>query len=133
MFASIFPLLCLRFSLFFLVFAFRFSLFVLSLSLLVLLPCLSLWVVVSFSLADGFRHKKKGRKVFALRPLLSCCVCSDSCTVIEKLPRCVFGFFQLVLLVLPANAGSIGRLAGSHFDFLRHYVDITYNSSAFLK
>ena len=27
------------------------------------------WVVVSFSLADGFRHKKKWRKVFSLRPL----------------------------------------------------------------
>ena len=36
------------------------------------LVCLLGWVVGFLSLSDGFRHKKKGRKVF-LRPLLSCC------------------------------------------------------------
>ena len=50
--------------------------------------------------------RKKGRKVF-LRPLLSCCVCSDSCAVIEKLLRCVFGFFQFVRLIMPTNTASI--------------------------
>ena len=33
---------------------------------------LALWVGF-LSLSDGFRYKKKGRKVFASRPLLSCC------------------------------------------------------------
>ena len=34
-----------------------------------------------------YMHKKKGRKVFSLRPLFVCCVCSNSCNVIEEL-RC---------------------------------------------
>ena len=68
----------------------------------------SLWVVliVSFSLTD-YMQKRKGAKVCPLRPLLSCCVCSDSCTVIEKLPRCVFGFFQFVRLIMPTNTASV--------------------------
>ena len=76
--------------------------------------------------------RKKGRKVF-LRPLLSCYLCLDSCIVIKEFRCRCFGFFQFVRLVIPTNAGSIGRLARSYFDFLRHYVDITYNRFAFLK
>ena len=78
------------------------------------------------------RQKERALRVGA-SSLVLLCVCSDSCTVIEKLPRCVFGFFQFVRLIMPANTGSIRRFARFHFDFLRHYVDITYNSSAFLK
>ena len=77
------------------------------LSLLVLLSCLSGFVfVVSFSLAD-YAQKERAQSVCPLRPLLSCCVCSDSCAVIEKLLRCVFGFFQFVRLIMPTNTASI--------------------------
>ena len=99
------------------------------------LPCLFLCAcgLCCFLFPYGLYAKRKGAKVCPLRPRLSCCVCSDSCTVIEKLPRCVFGFFQFVRLIMPTNTGSVRRLARFHFDFLRHYIDITYNSSAFLK
>ena len=96
----------------------------------------SLWVfvcvVVSFSLTD-YTQKRKGTKVLPLVSSLRVLCVLNSCIVIEKLPRCVFGFFQFVGFVLPTNACSIRRLARSYFDFLRHYVDITNNCSAFLK
>ena len=100
----------------------------------VCLFCLFLCLCGSLCFLFPFRttRKKKGRTVL-VRPLLPYCVCSDSCTVIEKLFRCVFGFFQFVRLVMPTNTGSIRRFARFHFDFVRHYIDITYNSSAFLK
>ena len=104
------------------------------LSLFVLLLCLcgSLGVVVvSFSLSD-YTQKERALRVGA-SSLVLLCVCSNSCTVIEKLLRCVFGFFQFVRLVMPTNTASIRRLTRFHFDFVRHYVDITYNPSAFLK
>ena len=88
--------------------------------------------VLLFLFPFRYIRKKKGRAVL-VRPLLSYCVCSDSCTVIEKLPRCIFGFFQFVRLIVPTNTTGVGWFARFHFDFLRHYVDITYNSSAFLK
>ena len=74
--------------------AFRFSLFVL---------WFSLWVFVfSFSLTD-YTQKERALRFCSLRPLFACCVCSDSRTIIEKLLRCVFGFFQFVRLILPTN------------------------------
>ena len=76
-------------------------------------------------------YAKKG----AISCVLSfvCCECSKSCIVVEKLRCRCFGFFQFARLVLPTNTSSIRRLACFYFDFLRHYIDITYNSSAFLK
>ena len=91
-----FSLLCLSFCPFVLLFVYLSALVVLC-SLCVLVALYGC-VVVSFSLS--VYTQKKGRAVL-VRPLLSCCVCSDSCTVIEKLPRCVFGFFQFVRLILP--------------------------------
>lgn len=77
---------CGVFALLFVLLSFRFPLLFCFRPALVLLPCLASalglvllswlcwlafgvgWVVVSFSLADGFRHKKKGRN--SLRPLV---------------------------------------------------------------
>ena len=107
-------------------------------SLLVLLPALFVLVafcgcvVVSFSLTD-YTQKERAQGFAFLCPLLSCYVCLDACIVI-KIFRCrCFCFFQFVRFVLPCDAACIRRLARSYFDFLRHYVDITYNRSAFLK
>ena len=58
---------------------------------------------------------------------------SNSCNVVEKLPRCVFGFFQFVRLVMPTNTTGVGRFARFHFDFVRHYINIANNPPAFLK
>ena len=90
------------------------------------------WVVVSFSLSD-YTQKRKGAKCCYLRPLLFCCGCLDSCIVIKEFRCCCFGFFQFIRLIMPTNTASVWRFARFHFDFLRHYVDITYNPSAFLK
>ena len=117
------------------------SLFLLSLLVLLSSAChLSLWVVLGvlcgllFLFPLRYMRKKKGRKVLSLASsLVLLWDCSDSCTVIEKLPRCVFGFFQFVRLIMPTNTTGVGWFARFHFDFVRHYVDITYNPSAFLK
>ena len=102
-------------------------------SLPALFVLVSLWVFVfSFSLTD-YTQKRKGAKVCPLRPRLSCCGCLDSCIVIEEFCCRCFGLFQLVRFVLPSNTARVGRLACSYFDFLRHYVNITNNCSAFLK
>ena len=109
-----------------------FVLFFVLLSCLVCSCVLVAFVVVSFSLTDYTR--KKGRKGFAPCVLSSFVVCClNSCIVIKKFRCRCFGFFQFVRLVLPTNTTGVGRLARSYFDFLRHYVDITYNRSAFLK
>ena len=105
--------------------------------LLVLLPCLVLFVlvvfvVVSLSLTD-YTQKERAQRFCPLCPLFVCYVCLDTCVVIKKFRCRCFGFFQFVRLVLPCNTASIRRLARSYFDFLWHYVDITYNRSAFLK
>ena len=64
------------------------------LSLWLILGFLSFGVVVSFSLSDGFRHKKKGRKGFAPCVLSSCVVCVlNSCIVIKEFRCCCFGLF----------------------------------------
>lgn len=99
------------------------------------MPCLFLCACgfCVFLFPFGLYAKRKGAKVCPLRPRLSYCVCSDSCTVIEKLPRCVFGFFQFVRLIMPTNTTGVGRFTRFYFDFLRHYIDITYNPPAFLK
>ena len=143
------------FALLFIFFAFRFLSFILVFALLLCslpifwgfvfvvlclssccplsLPCLSLWVVVfSFFLSD-YTQKERAQRFCSLRPLFVCYVCLDSCNVVEKLPRCVFGFFQFVRLVFPTNTTGVRRFARSYFNFLRHYIDITYNPSAFLK
>ena len=141
--------ICLRFSLFFFFCPVLISLLLVCFSLPLLfslvllsscLPCLfvlSLWVLLLFLFPLRYMCKKKGRKGFAPCVLSSFVVglfsCSDSCNVVEKLPRCVFGFFQFVRLVFPTNTTGVRRLAGFYFDFLRHNVDITYNPSAFLK
>ena len=135
MFAFVFPLLCLSFYLFTCFLSFYPSL--VWLPFVVLLHCLSfpalcLWLLFLFPFRMN-TQKERAQRFCPLRPLFVCCACLDSCIVVEKLPRCVFGFFQFVRFVLPCNAARIRRLARSNFDFLRHYVDIAYNSSAFLK
>ena len=107
---------------------------------LVLLPALfvlvSLWVfvcvVVSFSLTDYMQKERAQR--FCPCVLSDCFIIRlNSCIVIEVfLCRC-FGFFQFARLIPPTNTSSIRRLARSHFDFLRHYVNIANNPPAFLK
>ena len=93
------------------------------------------WVLVvsSFSLADYTQRKGAPCWCVLSSFVVGLFSCSDSCNVIEELRGRCFGSFEFVRLILPANIGCIGRLACFHFDFLRHYVDITYNSSAFLK
>ena len=109
--------------------------------LLVLLPSLFVlvslwvfvWVIVSFSLTD-YETKKKGRKGFAPCVLSSFVVyLLYSCIVIKEFCSSCFGFFQFARFVLPTNTARVRRLARSYFDFLRHYVDITNNRSAFLE
>ena len=132
MFASVFILLPISFCLSFYLFAPAFC--PLCSDCLLLSSCLVLSFLLclcGFFFPIGCTDKKKGRNF--LRPLFVCCECSKSCTVVEKLRCRCFGFFQFVGLVCPTNAGRIRRLARSHFDFLRHYVDITYNCPAFLK
>ena len=89
-----------------------------------------------FPLRTASDIKRKGAKCIPC-VLACCCGCFirwlNSCIVIKKFRCRCFGFFQFVRLVCPTNASSIRRLAGSYFDFLRHYVDITYNRPAFLK
>ena len=110
-----------------------YALCLLWLSSCLVFAALSLWVFVfSFSLSD-YTQKERAQRFCSLRPLFVCCVCSDSCTVVEKLLRCVFGFFQFVRFVLPTNTTGVRRFARSYFDFLRHNVDITNNRPAFLK
>lgn len=90
-------------------------------------------LLILFPLRTASDIKRKGTKVLPLCPRLFYCVCLDSCIVIEVfLCRC-FGFFQFARLILPTNASSIRRLARSYFYPFRHYVNITYNSPAFLK
>ena len=134
-----FSLFCLRFSSSLTIFC-PFACPFLSLLLLSSGCPLSLWLVVGF-LSFGllflfpFRtiRKKKGHKVFSLRPLFVGCGCLDSCIVIKEFRCRCFGLFQFVGFVLPCDAASVRRFARFYFDFLRHYVDITYNRSAFLK
>ena len=112
------------------------------LSVLALL-CLSSCLPCLFSCPCGFCRcflfpcgiyaKRKGARVCPLCPLLSRYVCLYSCVVIEKFCCRCFGFFQFARFVLPTNTTGVGWLARSYFDFLRHYVDITYNTSTFLK
>lgn len=96
------------------------------------LVCLLGWVVVSFSLTD-YETKEKAQRIDPC--VLSCPVVGllYSCVVIEELRRRCFGFFQFIRFVLPTNTTRVRRLASSYLDFLRHYVDITYNRPAFLK
>ena len=101
--------------------------------LFVLFVLVSLWVFVfSFSLTD-YMQKERAQRFCSLRPLFVCCECSNSCNVIEKLRCRCFGSFQFVRLVFPTNTTRVRRLARSYFYPFRHYVDITYNPSAFLK
>ena len=104
--------------------------------LLVLLPALfvllCLWVLC-FLFPFRTIRKKKGRKVFSSRPLLSCYVCLDACIVIKEFRCRCFGFFQFIRFVLPTDAAGVRRLARSYFDFLGRYVNIANNRSAFLK
>ena len=101
---------------------------------LVLFVFVCLWsLLFLFPLRTASDIKRKGTKVLPLCPLLFYCGCLDSCIVIKEFRSRCFGFFQFVRLVLPSNTARVGRLARSHLDFLRHYVDITYNRPAFLK
>ena len=100
------------------------------LSCLFLCPC---GFCRCFLFPYGLYAKERAQRFCPLCPLLSCYVGLYSCVVIKKFRCRCFGFFQFVRLVLPTNTTGVGRLARSYFDFLRHYVDITYNRSAFLK
>ena len=132
---------CLYFCPFALVFAFLFvlSFFSLSFFALVVFLCplaLSFWLFGSgccFLFPYGLYAKERAQGFALVSSLFVCYVCLDACIVIKKFRCCCFGFFQFVRLVLPCNTASIRRLARSNFDFLRHYVDITYNRPAFLK
>ena len=125
LFLSLLPLFCP----FVLPFA---SLFLSALACPFALSFLSWFVfVVSFSLTDYMQ--KKGRKGLFLASSLRGLWVLDSCIVIKEFRCRCFGFFQFVRLVLPTNTSSIRRLARSYFYPFRHYVDITYNRSAFLK
>ena len=107
--------------------------------LLGFLPCL-LFVLFSwlcgfccFFFPYGLYAKRKGAKVLPLVSSLCVLWVLDSCAVIKEFRCRCFGLFQLVGLVFPTNTTGVRRLARSHFDFFRHYVDITYNCPAFLK
>ena len=104
--------------------------------LLVLLSALfvlvSLWALC-FLFPLRITCKRKGAKGCPLRPLFVCYGCLDACIVVKKLRCRCFGFFQFARLILPTNTSSIRRLARSYFYPFRHYVNIAYNRSAFLK
>ena len=137
MFALIYPFICLPFHLFTCFLSFTLSaLFWLSFACPLVLSCLFLCpcgFCRCFLFPYGLYAKERAQRFCPLCPLLSCYVGLYSCVVIKKFRCRCFGFFQFVRLVLPTNTTGVGRLARSYFDFLRHYVDITYNRSAFLK